>query len=370
MQQGLDALGLLLPDGFQRLPVRELRDDLLDVAVALQVLDCQIAGGVLRPDLLVLEDEVAEADDALLDFRTVVDVDMAGERGVGLLIDLDDGVEQLRDAPAVAAHRRAHGHAQQAPQLVGVQLVPLVLQLVVHVQGHHGPEVHVDDLRRQVQVPLDVGGVHDVDDDVRHRIDQILPDIQFLRGIGRQGVGSGQVHQGDVIPLVVEMPLFRIDRHAGIVAHVLVRARRDIEKGGLAAVGIAHQGDADHVVPLLGEVREGPVQAFTLGEVLGESLQMLVADERLAGLRLVHHVDALRLFPAEGYLVPDDLVFDRVLERRVQDHRHFLPLDEAHLDEPLPEGTVTMDTDDDRLFPGLEFGKLHSFFFCALMAQR
>ena len=117
-------------------------------------------------------------------------------------------------------------------------------------------------------------------------------------------------------------------------------------------------------------MREGAVQAFALGEVLGEPLQVLVAHERLAGLRLVDHVDLLRLFPAEGNLVADDLVFDRVLERRVQDHRHFLPLDEAHLDEPLPEGSVTMDPHDDRLFPGLEFGKLHSSVFCALTAQR
>ena len=241
-----------------------------------------------------------------------------------------------------------------------------MLQLIVHVQGHHGPKVHVDDLRGQVQVPFDVGGVHDIDHNVRHRIDQVLPDVQFFRGISGEGIGSRQVHQGDVIALVVEMSLFRIDRHAGIVAHVLVRARRDVEKRGLAAVGVAHQGDADHVVPLLGQMREGLVQPLPLRHILGQTLEMLVAREGLAGLRLVHHLDLLRLFPAEGDLVSDDLILNRVPQRSVQDHRHFLPLDEAHLDEPLPEGSVTVDLDDDRLFPGLKIRKPHDSYVCAL----
>ena len=149
------------------------------------------------------------------------------------------------------------------------------------------------------------------------------------------------------------MPFFRIDRHAGIVAHVLVRAGRDIEQGGLAAVRVAHQGDADDAVPLFRQMREGLVQALPLGHVLGQALQMLVADEGLAGLRLIHHIDLIGLLAAEGNLIADDLIFNRVLERRVQDHGHFLPLDEAHFDEPFPEGSVSVDLRDDRLFPGL-----------------
>ena len=150
------------------------------------------------------------------------------------------------------------------------------------------------------------------------------------------------------------MPFLRVHRHAGIVAHVLVRTGSDVEKGGLAAVGVAHQGDADDAVPFLRQVREGLVQAFAFGHVLGQALQMLVADEGLAGLGLIHDLDLFRLFPAERDPVSDDFIFDRVLERRVQHDRHLLPLNEAHLDEPFPEGAVTVDTNNDRLFAGLK----------------
>ena len=150
------------------------------------------------------------------------------------------------------------------------------------------------------------------------------------------------------------MPFLRVHRHAGIIAHMLVRARRDIEKGRLAAVGIAHQGNTDDAVPFFRQVREGLVQAFAFGHVLGQALQMLVADEGLAGLGIVHDLDLLRFLPAERYPVTDDLIFNRVLERSVQDHRHFLSLDEAHLDEPLPERAMAVDPHDDRFLPSLK----------------
>ncbi len=152
------------------------------------------------------------------------------------------------------------------------------------------------------------------------------------------------------------MPLFRIDRHAGVVAHVLVGPGSDVEQGGLPAVGIAHERDADYMVPLLGQMGEGAVQPFAFGHFLGQALQVLVADEGFAGFVVIDHFDQIRLFAPEGNLVTDDFVFNRIPERCVQHHRHLLPLDEAHLDEALPEGTVAMDPDNDRLFAGLEFG--------------
>ena len=64
------------------------------------------------------------------------------------------------------------------------------------------------------------------------------------------------------------MTFLRIHRHAGVVAHMLVGTGGDVEQGGLSAVGIAHQGDADHVIALLGQMLQGHVQALTLLHVL------------------------------------------------------------------------------------------------------
>ena len=79
LEEGSDALGLFRPGRRKRLMVRKFRNERLDVAVALQVFDGQVAGGIPVADVLVREDQVAEADDALLDFLSVVDVDMTGD---------------------------------------------------------------------------------------------------------------------------------------------------------------------------------------------------------------------------------------------------------------------------------------------------
>ena len=61
----------------------------------------------------------------------------------------------------------------------------------------------------------------------------------FGRILG-QRVGAGQVHQLHLAAAYVEPSFFAVNRHAAVVAHVLVAAGSDVEQGRLAAVGIAH----------------------------------------------------------------------------------------------------------------------------------
>ena len=177
MEKSVNAFRLLRPGLLQGAPVRESVHETVDVPVVLQVFDGQVAGGILRAERLVLGDERLDPVDAHIDLGPVVDVDVPRQGRVGLLVDLDDRVEQGRNPLPVPAHRGTDGNAQQASQLPHVQPVTLVLEFVEHVEGHHGPEVHVDELGRQVQVPFDVGRVHHVHHHVRHRLDEVLPHV-------------------------------------------------------------------------------------------------------------------------------------------------------------------------------------------------
>ena len=326
--------------------------------VRLEIFDREVAGGVFRADGLVLEDEVADAVDALLELAAVVDVDMAAQAGVALLIDLDDGVEKGGNALAVAAHRRADRDTEQVAQLLRVDLVALGLELVVHVQGHDGPQVHVDELGRQVEVALDVGRVDDIDDDVGHGVDEVLPDIEFLRRIGREGVGAGEVDEGDVVTLVGEVAFLGVHRHAAVVADVFMAAGGDVEKGGLAAVGVADEGHADDVAALLGDMGQGlveelPVHLVGAGRML-EALEVLVGVERLRGLGLGHDINILRFGAPQGDLVAQHLVFDRVLQRSTEHTAHALSADEPHLYQAFAEAAVAVDAHDDAALARLE----------------
>ena len=93
---------------------------------------------------------------ALFYLRAVIDVDVAGKAVIGPFIYLYDGVKELRDAAAVTGNSGAYGHAKEVAQLRGVQFIPLMLKFVVHVEGHHNPQVHVYELGCEIEVTLNV----------------------------------------------------------------------------------------------------------------------------------------------------------------------------------------------------------------------
>ena len=107
-------------------------------------------------------------------------------------------------------------------------------------QRHDGGYPHLQQLHGQVEVALDVGGVHDVDDGLWLLPQHEIPADQLLAGIGRHGVDAGQIGDGGV-RLAADGAVLAVHRHAGEVAHVLVRASQLVEQRGLAAVLVAHQ---------------------------------------------------------------------------------------------------------------------------------
>ena len=224
MQQVFNPLLLLSPRSYDFIPVRKSLDDLLYVLVIFQVLDCQIPCGVLVPQRVVLLQKKLYPVNALFELGSVVDVDMSGEFRVALRVYPDDSVEKFRNPGSVTAYSRADRHTQEIAQLLDVQLVTFCLQLIVHIQRHHHSEVHVDDLGGEVQIPFNVGCVHDIDDDIRHIVYQILAHIELLRAVGGKRVRSRQVHKHELVSLIFERALFGIHGHAAVIAHVLVCA--------------------------------------------------------------------------------------------------------------------------------------------------
>ena len=223
MEQVQDSLLFDDARGNDFVPVRECINDFFNVLVVFQVLDSQISGRILVSQGLVLLEQKLDSVNAFLQLGPVVDMDMSCEFRVALCINLYDSVEQFRDTCAVAAHGRADRHTEKISELFYVQFVALVLELIVHVQGHHDPEVHVNDLGGKVQVPLDIGCVHDIDDNIRDIANQVLADVQFLRAVSRKRVGSRQVHQNELVSLVFEAAFLGVHRHSAVVSDMLVR---------------------------------------------------------------------------------------------------------------------------------------------------
>ena len=163
------------------------------------------------------------------------------------LVGLGRGYGPLGGGHAALALQGAHLHhlaAQGLAQLLEVDLVAVLPHQIYHVDRHYHGQAQLDELGGQVQVALDVGAVHDVEDGVRLLIDQVVAGHHLLQRIGGQGVDARQVLDDDLL-VALQLALLLFHRDAGPVAHVLVGAGQGIEQGGLTAVRVARQRDLD-----------------------------------------------------------------------------------------------------------------------------
>lgn len=109
---------------------------------------------------------------------------------------------------------------------------------MLRARDHGAVELHK--LHGEVEVALDIGGVDDIDDGIRARGENEVAADDLLAGIGRQRVDAGQVRD-DGLGMSLDLAVLAVDRDAGEVAHMLVRARELVEQRGLSAILVARQ---------------------------------------------------------------------------------------------------------------------------------
>ncbi len=279
----------------------------------------------------------------------MVDVDVAGELRGMLLVHRDYGVEEFGDSLAVAADCRADRHAEQVSQLLDVDAVATGLKLVVHVQGHHHRQVHVDELGGKVEVALDVGGVHHVQDNVRRFLEKVLADVEFLGAVRRQGIGSWEINKGDLVALELELAFLCVDRDSAVISYVLMGTGGYVEKGCLSAIGVAHEGNANAVAAFFGKFGNLPVQNGR------ERLSGMFCRDMLFGLFFADDLYLGGFFAAERYFISEYFVFDRVLEGGVENHPYGFSADETHLYQAFSETPVARYFCYYGLFAGFKF---------------
>ena len=130
-----------------------------------------------------------------------------------------------------------------------VELEPVALGEVDHVERDDRRQAELDQLQREAQMIVEVGRV----DDDQQRVglplalllaEQDVAGDRFV-GAGRiEAVGAGQVDQLDRAAVGQRQPArMPLDRDAGIIADLLARAGQRVEQRALAGIGVAGDGD-------------------------------------------------------------------------------------------------------------------------------
>ena len=282
-----------------------------------------------------------DAVDGGLHGVAVVDAHVAGAGG-GALVGHHHHVEKFGHSPALGPDGGHHGRAEHLAQQIVVEAGAAAFELVVDVEGRHGADAHVDELRRQVEIALDVGGVDHVEHDVGLDAHDVVAHESLFGRIGRDGIGAGQVGQSDAIAAMHNAGLLGSDGHAAVIARVLVLAADGVEERGLAAVGVADQSHRDVLAVCWPDVGVG----VGVGKSAGAGAELVDAGG------VGRHLDECGLFASERHVVVHYAVFDGVVEWSVADGGYHLASDEAHLDDALAECAPAGHADDDGLAAG------------------
>ena len=209
----------------------------------------------------VILNEVQDAVDAAVHRAAVVILaaEIHASGAFLILCHMDGVVYQLVHALVLGGGDGDDRDAQHGFHLVDAHRAAVAAHFVHHVQRQHHGDIQLHQLHGQVEVALDVGGVHDVDDAGGLFADDELSGNDLLAGIGGHGVDARQV--GD---LSLRVPLdgtaLAVHRHARKVADVLVGTGELVEQGSLAAVLVARQRKGQGLIlrqgmlPLLGVV--------------------------------------------------------------------------------------------------------------------
>ena len=134
--------------------------------------------------------------------------------------------------------------AQLFRQLGAVDLVAPLFNHIHHVQGYHYGYAQLQHLGGEIEVALQIGGVHQVENHVRALVEQIISAHHLLQRVGGEGVDTRKVGDGNV-GMTFQLAFFLFYRHAGPVAYILVGAGHGVEHGGFPAVWVAHQSHAN-----------------------------------------------------------------------------------------------------------------------------
>ncbi|CCK16313.1 hypothetical protein BN136_2323 [Cronobacter universalis NCTC 9529] len=154
-----------------------------------------------------------------------------------------NGELQAVDAAGAGRNQRHHRAAEAACQRVDINTDVLFIGDIQHVERDHARNAELQQLQRQVEVALKVGGVHHVYQHVRIAAEDVVAGDLFikrgLRGNRSQRVGARQIDQRHLVIGRREVALFTLYRHARPVAHALPRAGELVKQRGFAGVRIA-----------------------------------------------------------------------------------------------------------------------------------
>ena len=146
--------------------------------------------------------------------------------------------DEVRDALVVHGRKRDNRHAKAFGKDIQIQVQAALFRDVDHVCRNHHRQVHIGKLRSEEQVTFNVRSINNIDDKVRFASKQVVYCGAFVFGIGKESIGTRQVHHADVLITEFKEAFLLFDSHARPVTNMLASTRKGIKKSRFTAVRV------------------------------------------------------------------------------------------------------------------------------------
>ena len=133
-----------------------------------------------------------------------------------------------------------HFAAQSLPQLFQIDGIPILADQINHIDGNHHRVSQFNQLSGQVEIPLNICSVNDIQDSIRALLDQICTGHNLLRRIGRQRINARKILERYMLKPFQRTLLF-FHGNPRPVTHILIGSCQRIKQGRLSAVWISGQ---------------------------------------------------------------------------------------------------------------------------------
>ena len=342
-----------------------------DQMVSLDRLVCRETGRKPCPLRMVL-DQVDDCVETAVDSAAVVVgvTEILSRRPFLIVSDMDGVADQLIDSFIFCGHDRNHRNSQHTLHPVDIDRPAVAAQLVHHIEGDHDRNIHFQQLHGQIQVSLNIRGIHDIDDRPRVVVKDKVPAHQLLARIGRHGINTRQVSDHS-ISLTADLSVLAVHRDPREVPDMLICPGQLVKKRRLAAVLVSDKGKGQEL-----PVRErisaslGMILAlFSKAGVLDlPGCTFLLPVLRCSGTPCLPScfilnqcsLDLPGILQPQSQLISMDAQFHRIPHGSQFHQGHLRPGDHSHVQEMLAQRALSSNCIDSGCLPDFQVSDRHA----------
>ena len=296
----------------------------------------------------VIFDQMADRMDGPVDGAAVVirAAEVLSGRGFLVFGDMDRVPYQFIHAFIPGGGNGDDRDAQHVFHVVDVDRTPVAPDFVHHVEGDHHGDIQLQQLHGQIQVPLNIGGVYNINDGPGMLLQDKITGYQFLFGIGGHGIDARQVgDQG--VGMAPDDTVLAVYGNAREIAYMLIGSGQLVEQGRLAAVLVADQSEGQYCV-----CRQRISCSLGMEPSAFAKTGMFCFTRLFRRLLLnggfLHRYDRdlCRVSHTQGQIIAMDQKLHGIAQRRQFNDRDLCPRDHAHVQEMLAERPFSADFRD------------------------